>query len=420
MLKSQIICWTRYRAPEHLVIPIRRKPAATTKKGRSYCWSTIEHFKNCLRVSPLLCFELGNISIHQKMIENHSQFEKKESGKRRRLLAPHSNGNSTSKSMSLCELVIDVLVHILHFLPKDDIDSFAIASKYCAETRNHLSLDQARRGSIVLNGSTTPFNGNVWNAETFLLAIPSRKWHEVFKGKRSRLKISGLQLLNSSKMTQLTRLSKQSKLDNVKSLNASFEASLQPPHRKVKNSVLKSLSLVLPNLRELDISYMKVTETAVNSFAKNCPNLEIFRWNGSDDGLRLSGINLASCKNLREIYLEDARLYCSFRRAANTPFLAHQDNLEALVEDILVLYFCSTKLERVSIKGSRWYSWDLSMSSLLGNYPGSEIPQNALVDFVQNAPSLKWFRSDLSIKNAATLRSRYPNISFSRWMLQDH
>jgi hypothetical protein len=171
---------------------------------------------------------------------------------------------------------------------------------------------------------------------------------------------------------------------------------------------------MLPNLRELDISYMKVTESAVNAFAKKCPNLEVFRWNGSDDTLRLTGKNLAMCKNLKEIYLEDSRLYYSFRQASDTPFLVHQENSDAILAgNHIFLCFCASKLERVSIKGCKWYSWDImTMSHPLGQGPDADIPQDVMVKFVQNTPTLRWFRSDLSAENVHLLQAKCPNVIF--------
>jgi hypothetical protein len=343
--------------------------------------------------------------------------ERQENGKRRRLarMVVKREKPALSHSLSLCELAPDVLVHILHFLPLDDLDNVATVSRRCSETRNHLSFDQTRTGTIIINRSMNSDRNKkqILNATTFLRAVHFRGWSNVFQGRRRRLRIEGLEMFEASKMTDIVRLTNWIQLKNVTTLDASFLPDLgDPQFRRVKNSVGKSLALMLPNLRELDISYMKVTETAVNAFAKHCPNLEVFRWNGSDDDLRLTGENLAKCTNLREIYLDGSRLHCSVQRTFSTPFFVFDEGIDAYLDAIQLLRCCSSKLERVSIKGVKWYSCDITMPSTGGSSPSADIPEAALIRFVATTPTLRWFRSDLSTVTVSRLRKEYPAISF--------
>jgi hypothetical protein len=71
-------------------------------------------------------------------------------------------------------------------------------------------------------------------------------------------------------------------------------------------------------------------------------------------------------------------------------------------------------LERVSVRGSMW-----SDEILVGSnrrtpfFVRYKIPQDVLVEFVRNAPNLRWFESDLTSDNIAKLRSEgYDHIEF--------
>jgi hypothetical protein len=349
--------------------------------------------------------------------------ERHENGKRRRLgtnIEEKTDEDSSEESTPFSVLMLDALVHVLHFLPLCDLENFAIASSQCAEARNHVALDQTRTGTIVLrqeslhNQACSGRRGAaLWNATMFVQEVEARRWNDVFQGRRTRLRIMGLDAIKSSKMTDIARVSRRVKLKNVTSLDASFSPSLDHHFRKVKNSVGKALAYMLPNLKELDISSMKVTETAVDAFAKHCPNLEVFRWNGSDGGLHLTGKNLTKCNNLKEVYLDDSRLYCRIRQFADHPiFLYDRESINFYSDSIHVFRFCSSKLERASLKGCKWYSWDLTASSPLDRGLDAEIPQEALMRFVQKTPTLKWFRSDLSKENVELLQEAYPGITF--------
>ena len=62
---------------------------------------------------------------------------------------------------------------------------------------------------------------------------------------------------------------------------------------------------------------------------------------------------------------------------------------------------CCKAIERVSIRNAR-QSYE---------YTHSKISQNKLIKFVRNAPpTLRWFRSDLTLNNMTMLRLERPGI----------
>ena len=103
--------------------------------------------------------------------------------------------------------------------------------------------------------------------------------------------------------------------------------------------------------------------------------------------------NLKACKNLKEIYVEDARmLFCD----------PQNWNLEEMWQS---LTDNCKRLERVSVKGAKYH---YKLSTLL-----QPIPQDCLMKFVRcTGPNLKWFCSNLSKENVEILQKERPDVIF--------
>ena len=92
--------------------------------------------------------------------------------------------------------------------------------------------------------------------------------------------------------------------------------------------------------------------------------------------------------------MNDSVLFCS------TPYKGQMSNLtNPAFNNRFIFHRCCNALERVSIRNTRCY----------GNVLIS-IPQNALIKFVRNVPSLRWFRSDLTQENIDMLQLERPDI----------
>ena len=67
-----------------------------------------------------------------------------------------------------------------------------------------------------------------------------------------------------------------------------------------------------------------------------------------------------------------------------------------------LLGYLRHQLERVSVKRVR-----------IGSLPESRpLSQQQLIDFVRNAPNLRWFKSDLSDENLVLLKMERPEVIF--------
>lgn len=330
------------------------------------------------------------------------------------------------KSITLlrfCDLSSDVLIQIFEYLSLDDMDTLGSTCKTLCTIRNHPAIDQTRTGSITFGTGTTNHGdtrSTTWDVESLLHELQSRHLDNVFQGTRTRLKLRGLGLVTASKMSKVTTATR---LTTWGRRITSLEVSYQDPvpsgafhQEKVKNSVMKAFAMILPNLRVLDMSYMKVTVTAVDAFSKYCPNLEIFRWKGSDEGLRITGRNLARCRNLKEIDVEGSVLYCSIYQRETTP--RHYDpKSEVFLEALQLFCDCSsTSIERVNIKGCKWYSWDVKMELSLEDDEEvvrlADIPVEAMKRFVSKTPSLRFLASEMPSESRKQLETQYPQIRF--------
>jgi hypothetical protein len=280
--------------------------------------------------------------------------------------------------------------------------------------------------SILVVGRLEPFfislEGVLYDAKSRFL-VPNEIWHHP-SGPRTHLRLSNLTYLSSDiEPIDEAFIDTISPLQQVTSLDCSMVPPPPPPpsvhcadtdeeglRQNNNNQPRRSwflsryedyvdkgfaqgltLSLLVPNLQSIDMSYLPLTMIGVAWLTENNPHLKVIRWNHSliwpvsND----SEHHLEALKYLKEVYLDEARiLFC-------------QDNLneESLWNSLLDHIH---GLERVSLLGTRWYR--------KGKL--AELSQGYLVKFVRGTPSLKWFRSDLSPANVDLLRKERPQVMF--------
>lgn len=288
------------------------------------------------------------------------------------------------------------LLLVLSFLSWEDLNTFSFASKGCYKVRAHHSLDQTRSGTITLG------NG-VSDAKELMDKVRTEQWSSAFCGHRTHLRLSGLAHLSSNiEPINQAFIDTIDPLKQVKSLDCSVipkeerlrdrQWFLAPFEDYVDKGFAHglTLSLLVPNLRSIDMTCLPVTLLGLACLAENNPNLEVIRWNRSliwpisTD----SGRHLECLKNLREVYLDDARMI----------FCAEVDEGTLWAS----LTEASSKLERVSLKRTRWYR----------RGQPSQFSQENLMKFVRASPNLKWFRSDLTSENIEKLRIERPSVIF--------
>ncbi|OEU11631.1 hypothetical protein FRACYDRAFT_244749 [Fragilariopsis cylindrus CCMP1102] len=167
----------------------------------------------------------------------------------------------------------------------------------------------------------------------------------------------------------------------------SLDISLSKP-MVVPMLLPNTLAYILPNLREINLS--NICTNSVGHVFYNIPHLEKLTWNNfidytNDVRVRMCGWDMRELKNLKEIIMDD------FNSEFRMP-MSMIDN----TRNIFIFFRCSKALERVSIRNLIWGSKDCR--------------QNLLIKFVRNVPTLRWFRSDLTIENRNMLNSERPEI----------
>ncbi len=154
----------------------------------------------------------------------------------------------------------------------------------------------------------------------------------------------------------------------------------------------------MPNLRAVDLSHTRASQSALSDFAKKCPLLRKITWNSHCTTAFLSGQDLQTCKNLKELYMDDSIFY---------GVDSHTVTLMSIEEgDRCIFRLCHKQLERVSLKNAK-FSND-------GHREAPQVvPQSALLKFARCAPKLRWFRSDLTEENIAILQAQRPEVTFT-------
>jgi hypothetical protein len=192
------------------------------------------------------------------------------------------------------------------------------------------------------------------------------------------------------------------------------------------------ITRLFPNLKELNISNIifdaSLSIDYYSIMFSYSSYLKTIIWNHSKNNICISGINFrnhASSKkdnHLKEIILDDSVFI------ATTTFLSEATSDLPHHKSKFIFFECSStessQLERLSIRNAYYCcngdgdGDELKDRQRHRYYPHHQqyrqlekLPQNALIKFVRNAPpSLRWFRSDLSLENMVMLRNVRPEI----------
>ena len=191
--------------------------------------------------------------------------------------------------------------------------------------------------------------------------------------------------------------------------------SLEESSRE-ESSVLGILSVLLPSLRELDLTNVcarTVLSTnvcgydfVVQTFFQNCSLLEKITVNSVVEfGWR--GTEMKAANNLKELIMDDCSFFFINDNAIND--ISNLDTDDEVVSKQFLLCECSsTVLERVSMRNTT-----MRVVAQTEGIFDDAIPQRALMKFIRNAPTtLRWFRSNLTKDNIELVRHERPGIEF--------
>ena len=229
-------------------------------------------------------------------------------------------------------------------------------------------------------------------------------------------RFGGLKLVNHAGLprvntNQVRFIIRRLELTNKTFLDLSLPSSVLggwKKERQVAACVPKNLAKIMPNLREVDLSNIEVTQSALSDFARHCPNLEKIRWDYCNESSAFaSGQDLKDCRNLRELYMDNATFYVPTDRFQSDSSQHEQILFMEPNDPFCVLWFCKQNLERVSLKKATYYVFGKKKNA-------KPFTQMGLMKFVRGAENLRWFRSDLNDESVAILQKERPKITFVR------
>jgi len=194
--------------------------------------------------------------------------------------------------------------------------------------------------------------------------------------------------------SDIERTTKNLRLNGIVSMDVS---SPSPTNNEDHYALLLyGLAGIVPNLLDVDLSNTNFKGGGywlLNNFVEKCPKLKKITWHNmnSSNKISLSGFNMNSANNLKEIMMDDSVFYCNSNAIERMSDIVNHPN-------DYMFHYCCKVIERVSIRGAKYSGWD--------NVVICSAPQNALIKFVRNSPlTLKWFRSDLTQDNITILKS---------------
>lgn len=291
----------------------------------------------------------------------------------------------------------DVLLRIMSFLSYICLNEVEMCSLRCQEIRSHESLNQTRVGTIVFSENTT---------RDSLDRNLQQHWYEVFTGNKTHLKIVGLELVqHQSWETDRHRLANV--MAEVLELDVSCNPEMidiqQEDSRGRRTAAFTSLLDILPNLREMNVAYLKVNRPQWFDMGSTCPNLERVKWNGCHFTYIINGNGniIRDCLSLTEICFDGCHFIFNMdRRMFDLVFLGFDRE-----NNTRLLWATCTGLERLSMQNTTWINTDMQNPE--------QLSQNLLMAVTRAHQKLRWIRSDLAEENVARLRQERNRNNFS-------
>ena len=199
-----------------------------------------------------------------------------------------------------------------------------------------------------------------------------------------------------------TKLAAKFQLNGVVSLVSIHSSSAPTSGPYVR--VTDVLAVMMPNLREVNVSGSRIDGFSLEKLSKPCSRLDKLTYDNVQPFTFVSanGKDMVYAKNLRELNMDNSSFSVADITRAKMSDLENSVSIYDDNSTIFLFHECgSTVLERVSIKNAMWYRHT-------GGYNAKHtvIPQTALIKFIRNAPaSLRYFGSDLSQANIEMLQS---------------
>jgi hypothetical protein len=298
---------------------------------------------------------------------------------------------------TLLNLPVPLRVYIFNYLgeTQDELIDLTLISKQVHDDCYRPGIEWKIIPTIVI--SPTP-EGGVGSTRALLQRLNNQSPKSKLR-RYTHMKINDIHRFNDNiSTTEIHEIIGDAEMDWIVSL----DMSLSMPNLWVTDYFPNVLIYILPNLREIDISYNIPDNHSIMDVFFECSKFEKVTWNNIKikSYIAMDGTIMESSDNLKEVIMDDSEFSCRL------PEIDTMSDLENH-RDTFIFHCCSTALERVSIRNAKW----VTKNHYHRRNDRIVVPQNALIKFVRNAPaSLRWFRSDLTIENMNMLRLERPTI----------
>ena len=293
--------------------------------------------------------------------------------------------------ISFDDLNGDCLVHILSFLTVDEMNEATLINSRFREARNEPPLDQTRTATILCKSENMTF---VDLYET----ISSNGWDLLFDAGSNTTR---LKLILLERPLQPSDRNAAFALQSVTCLDLSIPTTVSRDPPSINIEDILAIALIVPNLQELDLSYVQISATALSEICRYCPNLTRVKWNGSRSAdLCLPWFASEHATMITELSVDSSTIVFD-------PTLHHEEGIEMLNEDLSnrgsYVWKSLSRLERLSMKNASYESHFHCGPHLFS--------QNMLIKLVRHHPTLRWLRSDLTDENIAMLNEERPEVT---------
>ena len=204
------------------------------------------------------------------------------------------------------------------------------------------------------------------------------------------------------------------RLEGVESLTLSSNSPLTD--KQCNMELLYCFQFIMPNIQNITVIDADVGSEYLKFFlgqGRQWHLLSKITWRGigMSDHVTIYGSDFW-LEHLREMDMDDSCFEMHLRRARRERWLGGSvfPSTPAAAAVVVrpspcIFHRFSKQLERFSIRNATCFADDDTKRTI-------PISQQELIRFVRNAPSLKWFRSDLTLDNIAMLKQERPDIEF--------
>jgi len=360
------------------------------------------------------------------------------------------NADETMKEEEHAPLLSNVLPEIRHevlrFLDSTDLANMSMVSRQSRTDCARPDLSQQRTALIdckpcPIEDRNMPFTTayGMHPLVRALLKLPlSSDNNLTFQSRFTRMQVRApthLQKINNREAKPIiksTAFTHITDLDVSCTNNTERHASL--PQQTVAPSIVRLLLQLLPNVRDVDLSYSRLTTAICADIGRHARTVTRLRFVGS--WLAVSSITLVDLKEcnrrLTELDLTNATLAATAKEESDllldldlsSDVEGEADHVNPNLHPSCPLIHVLANVQGLRLKGCRYvnmtalkHAQHLALledpaATTLPTSTGQPMTQLGLMKIVRHAKNLKWMESDLTRENVELLKQERPEIDF--------